>query len=69
MPFRSSRKNQAAKAKEAVTEQVSDRTDDLVAALDAAREALARASAAAKPLRSVRAPPTSAQPPCRPGCG
>jgi hypothetical protein len=47
MPFRSSRKNQAAKAKEAVTEQVSDRTDDLVAALDAAKEALARASAAA----------------------
>jgi len=50
MPFRSSRKNKtakAAKAKEAVTEQVSDRTDDLVAALDAAREALARASAAA----------------------
>ena len=47
MPFRSSRKNKAAKAKEAVTEQVSDRTDDLVAALDAAKEALARASAAA----------------------
>ena len=47
MPFRSSRRNKAAKAKETVTEQVSDRTDDLMAALDAAREALARASAAA----------------------
>ena len=42
MPFRSSRRNKAAKAKETVTEQVSDRTDDLVAALDAAREALER---------------------------
>ena len=50
MPFRSSRRTKAAKAakaKETVTEQVSDRTDDLVAALDAAKEALARASAAA----------------------
>ena len=53
MPFRSSRKNQAAKAKEAVTEQVSDRTDDLVAALDAAMEALARASAAAERKREA----------------
>jgi hypothetical protein len=40
MPFR--RKSKADKA-----EQVTDRTDDLVAALDAAKEALARASAAA----------------------
>jgi hypothetical protein len=50
MPFRKSKSNRvakAAKAKEAVAEQVTDRTDDLVAALDAAREALARASAAA----------------------
>jgi hypothetical protein len=37
------RKSKATKAKETVT----DRTDDLVAALDAAKEALARASAAA----------------------
>jgi hypothetical protein len=44
MPFR---KSKATKAKETVTDQVSDRTDDLVAALDAAKEALARASAAA----------------------
>jgi hypothetical protein len=43
MPFR---KSKATKAKEAVTDQVSDRTDDLMAALDAAREAIARASAA-----------------------
>jgi hypothetical protein len=43
MPFR--RKSKADKAKQA--EQVTDRTDDLVAALDAAKEALARASAAA----------------------
>ena len=41
------RKSKAGKAKEAVTDQVSDRTDDLVAALDAAKEALARASTAA----------------------
>jgi hypothetical protein len=47
MPFRKSKANKAAKAKEAVAEQVNDRTDDLVAALDAAKEALARASAAA----------------------
>ena len=47
MPFRKTKSNRAAKAKEAVAEQVTDRTDDLVAALDAAREALARASAAA----------------------
>jgi hypothetical protein len=54
MPFRkskSSKATKATKAKEAVAEplknQVTDRTDDLVAALDAAREALARASAAA----------------------
>jgi hypothetical protein len=51
MPFRKSRSSKAGKAKEAVAEplknQVTDRTDDLVAALDAAREALARASAAA----------------------
>jgi len=57
MPFRKSKSSKAAKttkatkAKEAVAEplknQVTDRTDDLVAALDAAREALARASAAA----------------------
>jgi hypothetical protein len=52
MPFRKSKTtNPAAKAKDAVAEplknQVSDRTDDLVAALEAAREALARASAAA----------------------
>jgi hypothetical protein len=43
MPFR--RKSKVEKAKGA--EQVTDRTDDLVAALEAAREALARASAAA----------------------
>jgi hypothetical protein len=42
MPFRKSKSN-AAKAKDAVADQVTDRTDDLVAALDAAREALARA--------------------------
>ena len=57
MPFRKSKSSKATKAtkatkaKEAVAEplknQVTDRTDDLVAALDAAREALARASAAA----------------------
>jgi hypothetical protein len=45
MPFR---KSKATKAKEAVTDplknQVSDRTDDLMAALEAAREAIARAS-------------------------
>jgi hypothetical protein len=45
------RKSKASKAKEAVAEplknQVTDRTDDLMAALDAAKEALARASAAA----------------------
>jgi hypothetical protein len=48
MPFR---KSKATKAKEAVAgprkQQATDRTDDLVAALDAAKEALARASAAA----------------------
>ena len=58
MPFRKSKSSKAAKTtkatkatKAAVAEplknQVTDRTDDLVAALDAAREALARASAAA----------------------
>jgi hypothetical protein len=41
------RKSKATKAKGAVTEQVTDRTDDLMAALDTAKEALARASAAA----------------------
>jgi hypothetical protein len=45
------RKSKTTKAKEAVTDprknQVSDRTDDLMAALDAAKEALARASTAA----------------------
>jgi ferric-dicitrate binding protein FerR (iron transport regulator) len=45
------RKSKATKAKETVTEplknQVSDRTDDLVAALEAAKEALTRASNAA----------------------
>ena len=45
------RKSKTTKAKEAVTDprrnQVSDRTDDLMAALDAAKEALARASNAA----------------------
>ena len=45
------RKSKTTKAKDAVTDplknQVSDRTDDLMAALDAAKEALARASAAA----------------------
>jgi hypothetical protein len=46
MPFRKSKSN-AVKAKETVAGQVTDRTDDLLAALDAAREALARASAAA----------------------
>jgi hypothetical protein len=45
MPFR--RKSKTAKAKDAVAGQVNDRTDDLVAALEAAREALARASAVA----------------------
>jgi hypothetical protein len=44
MPFR---KSKATKAKEAVADQVTDRTDDLMAALDAAKEAIARASAAA----------------------
>jgi hypothetical protein len=44
MPFR---KPKATKAKEAVTGQVGERTDDLMAALDAAKEALARAYAAA----------------------
>jgi ferric-dicitrate binding protein FerR (iron transport regulator) len=45
------RKSKTTKAKEAVTDprknQVSDRTDDLMAALDAPKEALARASTAA----------------------
>jgi hypothetical protein len=48
MPFR---KSKATKAREAVTDplknQVSDRTDDLMAALEAAREAIARASTVA----------------------
>jgi adenine-specific DNA methylase len=47
MAFRKSKATKATKAKEAVTDQVSERTDDLMAALDAAREAIARASAAA----------------------
>jgi hypothetical protein len=47
MVFRKSKATKATKAKEAVTDQVSERTDDLLASLDAAREALARASAAA----------------------
>jgi C4-dicarboxylate-specific signal transduction histidine kinase len=47
MGFRRSKATKATKAKEAVTDQVSERTDDLMAALDAAREAIARASAAA----------------------
>jgi uncharacterized protein YjbJ (UPF0337 family) len=41
------RKSKANKAKGAVTEQVGERTDDLMAALDAARDALTRATAAA----------------------
>jgi hypothetical protein len=49
MPFR---KSKATKAKETVTDQVSDRTDDLVAALDAAKEALARASASSVRTRA-----------------
>ena len=44
MPFR---KSKATKAKGAGTEQVTDRTDDLMAALDAVKEALARAYAEA----------------------
>jgi hypothetical protein len=44
MPFR---KSKATKAKEAVADQVTDRSDDLMAALEAAKEALGRASAAA----------------------
>jgi hypothetical protein len=47
MPFR---KSKATKAKETVTDQVSDRTDDLVAALDAAK-----ASEAADKLMPERA--------------
>jgi hypothetical protein len=47
MAFRKSKATKATKAKEAVTEQVTDRTDDLMAALDAAREAIARATTAA----------------------
>ena len=47
MEFRKSKATKPTKAKEAVTDQVSERTDDLMAALDAAREAIARASAAA----------------------
>jgi ferric-dicitrate binding protein FerR (iron transport regulator) len=47
MGFRKSKATKASKTKEAVTDQVSERTDDLMAALDAAREAIARASAAA----------------------
>ena len=45
MPFR--RKSTTAKAKEAVAEQVNDRTDDLVAALDAARRRWPRPAARA----------------------
>jgi hypothetical protein len=41
------RRSKATKAKETVTDQVSERTDDLLAALDAAKEALSRASTAA----------------------
>ena len=44
MPFR---KSKATKAKAAVTEQAADRSDDLMAALDAVKEALARAYAEA----------------------
>jgi ferric-dicitrate binding protein FerR (iron transport regulator) len=48
MAFRKSKATKATKAKEAVTDplknQVSDRTDDLMAALEAAREALAKAT-------------------------
>jgi hypothetical protein len=47
MSLRRSKAGKAKEARDAVTEQVSDRTDDLLAALDAAREALTRASAAA----------------------
>jgi ferric-dicitrate binding protein FerR (iron transport regulator) len=47
MGFRKSNATKTTKAKEAVTDQVNERTDDLMAALDAAREAIARASAAA----------------------
>jgi ABC-type transporter Mla subunit MlaD len=41
------RRSRAGRARDAVAEQVADRTDDLAAALEAAREAIARASAAA----------------------
>jgi hypothetical protein len=41
------RKSRTRRAREAVAEQVTDRTDDLVAALETAREAIARASTAA----------------------
>jgi hypothetical protein len=41
------RKSKATKPKAAVTEQVADRSDDLMAALDAVKEALARAYAEA----------------------
>jgi hypothetical protein len=41
------RKSKTTKAKQAVTEQVTDRTDDLMAALDTAKEAISRASTAA----------------------
>src|SRR4029453_3241832 len=44
MPFR---KSKATKAKAAVTEQGANRSDDLMAALDAVKEALARAYAEA----------------------
>jgi hypothetical protein len=47
MVFRKSKATKATKTKEAVSEQLTDRTDDLMAALEAAKEALARASAAA----------------------
>jgi hypothetical protein len=41
------RRSRAGRARDAVAEQVADRTDDLAAALEAAREAIARASTAA----------------------
>jgi hypothetical protein len=41
------RRSRAGRAKDAGAEQVADRTDDLATALEAAREAIARASAAA----------------------
>ena len=63
------RKSKATKAKEAATEpvknQVSDRTDDLMAALDAAKEALARASAVAG-RKGAELPTSWARKPARP---